>query len=1457
MKHSLRIGLASLAAFFDLALGRPAFAQLPDPAPPPVHSMVDERGVDLLSGDVNIEDEAKVSIGTPENGISYKRFMSGPGGWRHNYVISLAADTGHVDISIGQSRVGFRLSGGVYQPDYANGATLTEAQNTFTYTASDGTVILFDKVGANGEVVSYFSATTAIAKTITSPSGLKTYLHYSTFYYEVDNGLEVTPMIAVRLQSVRTSTGFQLKYVYSNNTPTGYVSSSQDWKNLGDWYNVTNVAAINAAYDYCNPDVDVCGSLTQIWPTINYSSNEAYSPSDGVWTKTETSTDPAGRTSSYITKNNGTFSVRRPSSPSANTTEYWYGSNDKVWFVGQAGIDAYTYEFIPGSGTLTAKVQAHTPTIPSSAVRTVVSRTDLVAPTSDTNENGQTTWFAYCDGTVTGCPNGLRDTVTQPENNKVTYRYDPRGNVTSTVWTPKPGSPAGTLTTYVAYPGSCGGSVTPAMCNKPTSTTDTAGAVTNYYYNSNGTLDYVQLPSPGGSAPRPETHYTYWTGQAWLKWYSTSVSLAPDPVTLLSTTTTCITGAWPCATSAQRKVTLNYAGGPSATNMQVNGVVQSRGDGADYSATSFTSDNVGNIVSVTDPLGKTSNMAYNGVRQLVWQRSPSVDGTSTGQKRQTTYEFDADGNVNKLGVGTVNWDGSGFSPTQYVFTGYDVLGRKQTQWQVNGAQNAILAATQWYYNGAGRLECEIVRMNSALFYRGPATDCSGDTPGSYGPDRVTRYQYFPAGQIDNVQTGYGVSAKTQAAYVYTPNGKVSTMSDGKGNQTTYAYDGHDRQLRECYNTALGNCQAGTASDFVQLTYDNVGHLTNRSLRGHPLSITIGYGYDGLGRLTNANYPGGSTFDAPVTYSYDNLGQLVNAIDTNGILASFGYDALGRVTSQGSWLANRTMQYDAAGRRTRLTWSDGRYVTYEYNATGDMTAIRENGSSPLASFGYDGVGRRTSLTRGNGVTTYYDYDAISRLACLRNDLAGGSTLACSSSSVTASGQDQATNFAYNPASQIVSRTAANDAYAWQGHYNYNYNYTTNGLNQYTAVGPFNPSYDVKGNFASTGVGQSFSTSTKNEMVQRTDTGVSFYHDPLHRLVGVWASSNYGFEYVDDQISEERLGSGWFPITRRYVYGPNADEPIVWYEGSDFSDKRYLVADERGSITAVTSSSGAATNINSYDEHGIPRSSNAGRFQYTGQAWLSELGMYSYKARVYTPTLGRFAQTDPAGYPDGPNWYNYVNADPVNKTDPSGLSGQACVVDGTGTYCGPGGGGGPGYQPSGAFSIFNVLARLAWIGTYSPPEPPKPTPPQSGSNCSAGTKAANMSKAIGYAGNAHDAFKGLADAGGGGSPFKVASRALNAVNAVSNFTSSIQRGEPLDVAYMRATSPLLTATLGGIAGAAGGATTMGLAGSVVPVLGSAGGIAVGTYVGGVAGGAAGGILGDLSAEAYARQRGYGGC
>ena len=59
-----------------------------------------------------------------------------------------------------------------------------------------------------------------------------------------------------------------------------------------------------------------------------------------------------------------------------------------------------------------------------------------------------------------------------------------------------------------------------------------------------------------------------------------------------------------------------------------------------------------------------------------------------------------------------------------------------------------------------------------------------------------------------------------------------------------------------------------------------------------------------------------------------------------------------------------------------------------------------------------------------------------------------------------------------------------------------------------------------------------------------------------------------------------------MARRYVHGPGVDEPLVWYEGSGTGDRRWLHADERGSMIAVSDGSGnIVARVNRYDEYGI--------------------------------------------------------------------------------------------------------------------------------------------------------------------------------------------------------------------------------------------------------------------------------
>jgi YD repeat-containing protein len=158
----------------------------------------------------------------------------------------------------------------------------------------------------------------------------------------------------------------------------------------------------------------------------------------------------------------------------------------------------------------------------------------------------------------------------------------------------------------------------------------------------------------------------------------------------------------------------------------------------------------------------------------------------------------------------------------------------------------------------------------------------------------------------------------------------------------------------------------------------------------------------------------------------------------------------------------------------------------------------------------------------------------------------------------------TSFAYNPASQVTTRSPTNAAYHFTGLVNVSRAYAVNGLNQYTSAGPATFAYDANGNLTSDGSG-AYAYDVENRLVAGPN-GATLVWDPLGRLFQSSSNSHAATQYLydGDALVAEYDGAG--NLLRRYVHGDDVDTPLVWYDGAGVTAPQYLYADHQGSIVA---------------------------------------------------------------------------------------------------------------------------------------------------------------------------------------------------------------------------------------------------------------------------------------------------
>jgi len=237
-------------------------------------------------------------------------------------------------------------------------------------------------------------------------------------------------------------------------------------------------------------------------------------------------------------------------------------------------------------------------------------------------------------------------------------------------------------------------------------------------------------------------------------------------------------------------------------------------------------------------------------------------------------------------------------------------------------------------------------------------------------------------------------------YTYDPYGNVLTMTDPKGNQTTYQYSS---TYGDAYLTQTSNTVSG-----LTLTTQYTYNFTT----GDRLSVTdpegnmTSYTYDMLDRVTSTTWPAINGVRAQRRTVYNDVSNTVTVYDENGNYVESYYDSLARLTETQAYMNGAvysttqtvyywndkpktyadqtgnvtTYDYDFLGREIEVTYADGTTNQWVYNDPAGEVTVLDAKNHPT-SYYYDWGGRLVTVTEevsGQYYNTNYAYDSIGNL-----------------------------------------------------------------------------------------------------------------------------------------------------------------------------------------------------------------------------------------------------------------------------------------------------------------------------------------------------------------------------------------------------------------------------------------------------------------------------------------------
>jgi RHS repeat-associated protein len=482
--------------------------------------------------------------------------------------------------------------------------------------------------------------------------------------------------------------------------------------------------------------------------------------------------------------------------------------------------------------------------------------------------------------------------------------------------------------------------------------------------------------------------------------------------------------------------------------------------------------------------------------------------------------------------------------------------------------------------------------------------------------------------------------------------------DGAVRRVETAYDSQgNAYLVTTYDAASG----GSVVTQVQRAYNGLGQLT-AEYQSHGGAVNtsttpkVQYAYSTLdsnnrSRLTSVTYPSGYV----LTHNYSSglnssISRLSSLSDASGTVESYDYLGLGTVVIRGHSQPGVDLTYlklsgesaaDAgdqytgldrfsriADQRWRTSSADVERTQYTYDRDGNRTARTNTVNSAYnEAYTYDGLNQLATFNRNSGARTQsWDYDAVGNW-----------------DSVTTNGGSPQTR-------------------------------THNRQNEITAVsGATSPTFDANGNMTTDETGLQYTYDAWNRLKAVKSSGgttlKTYTYDGLNRRVAETASGTTTDLYYSAgwQVLEEAVSG---TTKSRYVWSPVYVDALILRDrdtdaNGTLDERLWAVQDANYNVVALVNGSGTVVERYAFDSFGavtvlngswtvIGSSAYAWQYLHQGGRLDATSGLYHFRMRDYSSTLGRWVTMDPIKYAgnDINLFRSYLN-NSITYLDPSGL------------------------------------------------------------------------------------------------------------------------------------------------------------------------------------------------------------